>query len=466
MHRYKVYSFFLLGLGVSACTVGPDYQAPVLYSDSVIKQELRLKKRHQLPKNWYALFGDEQLNRLIELGLQNSTDVEISFARLQQARASLKISQAAFLPQINARGGYNYEKNSKNIGAAINSHYYTAGFDASWELDLWGKGRRQDEAAFAEVLAGEYSLANIKTVVTAELASNYINLKLAVEKLRIARQNVALQKDIFATVQAKYKNGLTDEIAYNQAEYLLNTTTAQIPALQNEIEQYKNALSVLAGVLPSQLPLDVEKRSPIFMNNYKYDVAALYNLPAYVIRSRPDVAAAEQNLVAQNALIGAAVADLYPDVSVSGLWGYAAGGGGSLFNSKSQGYNYAPLMTLPLLDWNRLQNQIKKQEYVKDEALAQYKKTVLTALSELKNAMESVQTELKSNQAQTKALRNIGKAAQATADRYRNGLIEFSAFLTVEQDRLQAQGNCLDSQARIFQNLVSYYKAGGGGYLR
>ncbi len=461
----KTNSAVLMTVVIAACTVGADYKHPDLYNDNKIRQELALRQGRQPEKDWYALFGDKQLNRLIEIGLQNSTDIEIAAARLKQARASLKISQAAFLPQISGSGGYNYQKNSRNIGPAADSRYYSAGFDASWELDLWGKGRRQKEAAFAEVAAGEYTLNNVKTVVAAELAANYINLKLASEKLRIAKQNLALQKDIQATVKSKYQSGLTDDISYNQAEYLVDYTEAQIPALQSEIEQYKNALAVVAGVLPSQLPLDDSKRSEIFISNYQFNPKSLYSLPADVIRNRPDIAAAEQNLVAQNALVGAAVADLYPNVSVSALWGYAASGGNSLFNSKSQGYSYKPSAVLPILDWNRLQNQVEKQKQVKAEALAQYKKTVLSAVGELKNAMTAVQNELKSYQAQNSALSKMQKVVNATAERYRSGLIDFSEFLTMEQNLLQAQTQNLNSRAQVFQNLVAYYKASGGGYL-
>ena len=455
----------LLSFTAAACTVGEDFSRPALYNDSVIKQELALKNGTQPSKSWYALFGDEKLNILIEQGLKNSTDIEQAIAILRQARAELKISQAGFLPQINARGGYNYQKNSKNIGPTADTHYYNAGFDASWELDIWGKGRRQDEAAAAMLKAEEYSLNQVKNVVAAEIASDYVNLKLAVEKLRIAKQNLALQRDIFGVVKSKYQSGLTDDIAYNQAEYLLNSTETQIPQLQSQVEQYKNALAVLSGVLPSQLPLDSEKRSPIFSNAYQYNIKAMYNLPASVIRQRPDVAAAEQNLAAQNALVGAAVADLYPNVSISALWGYAASSGNSLFNSKSQGYSYEPLLSLPLLDWNRLQNQLNKQKYQKQEAFAVYKKTVLTAVGELKNAMANVQNELKRNRLQNRALANMNKVVAASSEKYRSGLIEFSDFLTMEQNRLQAQNSSLESKAGIFQNLIAYYKASGGGYL-
>ena len=177
----------------------------------------------------------------------------------------------------------------------------------------------------------------------------------------------------------------------------------------------------MAGVLPSQLPLDDSKRSEVFISNYQFNTQSLYSLPADVIRNRPDVAAAE--------------------------------------------YSYKPSAVLPILDWNRLQNQVEKQKQVKAEALAQYKKTVLSAVAELKNAMTAVQNELKSYQAQNSALAKMQKVVNATAERYRSGLIDFSEFLTMEQNLLQAQTQNLNSRAQVFQNLVAYYKASGGGYL-
>lgn len=451
---------------LSACTVGPDYEQPQEYGDAEIKQELHLQKSYAVPVNWYEQLGDKHLNQLIEMGQRYNTDIDTAISRLKQARANLGITKVAFLPTVNARGGYSYQKNSKNIEYGFDTDYYTAGFDASWELDLWGKGRRQTEAAAANVKSSEYTLDNVRTAVAAEIASNYVNLMMNAEKLRIAQRNVVLQKDIYETVASKYKNGLADSIAYNQARYLLSSTEAQIPVLKSNIEMYYNAISVLVGVLPSLLPIDLETKSPLFARKYHHNAEMVYNLPADIIRRRPDVAAAEQELIAANAAIGEAVAGLYPDVSVTALWGYAAHGGHSLFNSKSESFSYEPLISLPLLDWNRLQNNVRLQKYIKEEAMANYKSTVLNAVAELKNAMIAYQNEIKSNRYQAQALNNMQDVVDSSAIRYRNGLLEFSELLTTEQNLLSAQSNYIESTGQIFQNLIAYYKATGGGYLR
>lgn len=448
-----------------SCTVGPDYRKPAVFSDSELKKELNLNKAYNVPVNWYAQLGDEQLNMLVETAVANSTDIAAAVSRLKQARYSLSVSRAGGLPLINARGGYNYEKNSKNIGYAQDTRYYTAGFDASWEIDLWGKNRRDTEAAEAQVLQAEYTLDNVRVSVAAETVSLYINLMMTMEKLCIAERNSRLQGDIFSMVSKKYRNGLADSMSYHQAEYLLENTRSAIPALKSEAESYKNALAVLSGVLPSALPVDIKKRSSLFSVTYIYDGKMVYNLPADVIRRRPDVAAAEQNLIAQNALIGKEVAELYPNVSLTALWGYAASGGNSLFNSRSQGYNYAPLVTFPLLDWNRLKNNVEIQKEKKTEALSEYRHAVLNAVAELKNAMEAYQNEIKSSSSHKQALYNMQKVAESAKNRYLNGLMEFSELLDTEQKLLAAQNDYLESRAGIFLKLAAFYKACGGGYL-
>lgn len=448
-----------------SCTAGPDYRKPEIFTDSELKEELNLNKAYDVPVNWYTQLGDEQLDMLVETAVANSTDIAAAVSRLKQARYLLAVSRVGGLPIINAHGGYKYEKNSRSIGYVQDTHYYTAGFDASWELDLWGKNRRDTEAAEAQLLQAEYTLDDVRVSVAAETVSLYINLMMTMEKLRIAEHNSKLQSDIFSTVSKKYRNGLADSMTYHQAEYLLENTRSAIPELKSEAESYRNALAVLSGILPSALPVNMKKCSPLFTGTYKYDGKMVYNLPADVIRRRPDVAAAEQNLVAQNALIGKAVAELYPDISLTALWGYAASGGNSLFNSRSQGYNYAPLVTFPLLDWNRLKNNIEIQKQKKNEALTEYRHAVLNAVAELKNAMEAYQNEIKSNYSHKRAFYNMQKVAEAAKKRYLNGLIEFSELLDTEQKLLAAQNEYLESRAGIFLNLAAYYKASGGGYL-
>ena len=441
-----------------SCNVGPDYVRPELYNEATIAQELHLKENRPLPQKWYCRLGDSQLTEFVEKGLQNNTDIQTAIARLHQARTTLRINAADYLPQIGAKGGYNYDKYSKNIGVAADSHYYSAGFDASWELDLWGKGRRQTEADEASVRAAEYTLQDVRNVVAAEIAADYVSLLQNKENLHFAERNARLQQDIFATVSAKYQSGLSDETSYREAQYLLENTRAQIPQYRAAIEQYKNALATVIGVLPAELNTENVSEKSLLQFSIKAD---LFDFPLYVVRLRPDVAAAEQKLAAQNALVGAAVAELYPDVSISGLWGYAAQGGSKLIRSDSQTYNYAPLLTLPLLDWNRLQNNVKLQEYMRQETLDNYKQAVLNAVAEIRNAQTAYETSKISARNKYAAWRNMQTAAELTQKKYESGLAEFADVMRTQQNLVTAQRDYVAAMAQNIQNLIAFYKAIG-----
>ena len=443
----------------AACTVGPDYKSSAVYSPQTVDAELNIKLAQSVPQNWYKKLNDERLEQLIAAGLRHNTDIKTAISRIEQARATLQIDKTAYLPQISGQGSYNYQKADNNVGTAATARYYKAGFDASWELDLWGKGRRQTEADEATLNAMQYNLENARLSVAAEIAFDYINLLQNVENLRFARHNQKLQQEIFASVYAKYKNGLSDEMAYEQSAFLLENTKAQISAYQTQIENYKNALAVLIGMLPSKIDIDENLSSPLFAANSADYRQQILHLPANVVRLRPDVAAAEENLIAQNALVGKAVAELYPDVSISGLWGFAAQKTDNLFNSGNKQYSYEPLVTLPLLDWNRLQNNVRLQKYIRDEALLNYKQTVLNALSEIKNTSYAYLETLESNKHKLRALHNMQKTVRLAQDKYNNGLIEFSDVLSAQQNLISAQENYVAGRADEWQNLIAYYKA-------
>lgn len=449
------------GLAVCvSCSVGEDYEKPQFYTDATVAQNLNITVQKPLPQKWYNDFADSQLTALIEQGLQNNINIKTAVARIKQARAQLQMTKVAALPQINAQGGYNYDKQSKNIGLAADSHYYTAGFDASWEIDLWGKNRRQTEANRANLKVLKYTLKNIRLSVAAEIAANYVNLLESTENLRLAEKNARLQKEILSTVNAKYDSGLTDETAYSEAKYLLENTRAQIPIYRAEIESYQNALATIIGVLTSELNIKTNTAHRL-SNAPRGKAEDLNELPVAVIRMRPDVAAAEQNLIAQNALVGAAVAELYPNIGLSGLWGYAAQGGSKLIRSSSQTYNYAPLVTLPLLDWNRLQNNVRLQKYIKEEAFENYKQAVIAAVAEVRNAQIAYRESVKSAQNQYRALQNMRTAVNLTQKKYENGLIEFSDVVTAQQNLIAAEQAYTAIRAQINQKKIAFYKAIG-----
>ncbi|MGN0914121.1 MAG: TolC family protein, partial [Alphaproteobacteria bacterium] len=230
MNKYLAFFSFAL---LASCSVGPDYRQPQFFGNDEIAKSLGLNGQNsrQITKDWYRRFNDEALNVLIDNALENSPDVQIAVQKLRQARANLKINAVSYLPSLNADGGYHYSKSSKNIGAAINTDYYQAGLDASWEIDIWGAGRRQTEEYQALYRAAGANLDNVRISLAAETANNYINLRMAQEQLEIANKNLRLQQDIFETVKEKHAAGLADDIALNQSQYAVENTKTIIPAL-------------------------------------------------------------------------------------------------------------------------------------------------------------------------------------------------------------------------------------------
>ncbi len=463
MHKILLLSVSFL---VISCTVGPDYTEPEIYEDKQISEALKLNNTDlKISNKWYEQFGDEKLNTLINYALLNGPDIISSISKLRQARTLVLINKTEFLPMLNLNSQYNYEKPSKNIGLVADTNYFQIGFDASWELDIWGKGRRLNEQTIAEFEEALYSLQNIKSLITAEVATTFFNLKTVHENLNIAYENIKLQQDIFKTVSEKYRAGLTDSATYHQAKYILDTTKALIPTLESNEVNLKNALAVLCGTLPDRLPVTLSRTDANPLTRaYKYDLKVLYNLPASIIRTRPDVKVAERTMAAQNAKIGQAIAEMYPNVSISALLGMQSKNVSDLFNSDSKAYSYTPNLSLPLVNWNKLSNNVTLQKQIKHETYQNYRKTLLQAVEELNNATVSIEKELKRNAAERNAVYSMQKVLKSMKEKYENGLIEFSDLLQTQQNLLKSQTDLANSSGNIFKNIVAYYKATGGGY--
>ena len=459
----KISILFLLLL--SACTVGPDYQRTDVFEDKQIAQSLELKGNGlKISPKWYEDFNDETLNSLIDEALSSNTDVMIAIEKLRQARTNAKIAKVQYLPMLDIKGGYDYLKASKNIGLTADTDYFSFGFDANWELDIWGKGRRLNEQKTAEFEAIRYSLQNIKNVITAEVASTYFELKTLEEQLRIARENLKLQQDIFKTIDEKYQAGIADESTYRQSAYLVEKTKSMIPSLEEQIKTSQNALYILSGNLPNEAGNRFKSKKNQIKAAYQYNLKNLFELPSDIIRTRPDVKAAEKELQAQNAAIGQAVASLYPNISISALFGFQADNASDLFKSSSKTYGYDPSLIAPIFHWGQLQNAVNLEREKMSEVYQNYRKTLLESVQELSNAITALQKEYQANRAHQNAAYNMQKAFGAMKEKYDSGIIEYSVLLEAEQDLLDSQTALAQSNGAIYQKIIAFYKATGGGY--
>jgi len=290
-------------------------------------------------------------------------------------------------------------------------------------------------------------------------------LRTTQEQIRIAKQNLKLQEDIFKIIAAKREYGLADEVSYKQSEYTVENTRSKIPALQKQAEVYQNSLAILVGKLPHKLDnLLSPKKHNIIRNRFNYNLQNLYNFPIDSIRNRPDVRIIERQLQAENALVGAAIAALYPSVSLSGFIGWQAPEISGLVDRDNYGYSYQPAIKLPVFHWGQLQNQVEQQKATTLAAFFNYQKAVLNAVAEVKNSMTGLQEEYNKNVSSYKAAQAQKIASELMSEKYKNGLVEFSDVMISQQQRLAAQEQLINSNGQIYLDIIAFYKSVGGGY--
>jgi len=464
MHNYCI---FFLVLFLTSCHVGEEYSFTPLYSDKDLQDSLNIKSTDvdSIPKNWYKIFNDDDLNTLLTHVSDGNFSIQQGIARLRQSRLQLAIQSKQMYPILSFAGDYDYTKTNTHRNAFQEANFFKTGFDVSWEIDIWGRGKYITDYYYGLMKNAEYSLLNIKTSITAELIANYINLRKEQEKLRITEKNLILQTDILQTIKDKYSAGIVDNLTLNQAEYVVENTKSQIPLLLSQIEIYKNSIATLLGVLPNNLPINLDKfKNNIIAKPFKYSVKELYNLPLGVLRSRPDIMAAETQVYAQNSAINQAITDLYPSLNLSASFSYLSFSGKRLFNNDNQIYSYMPSVSLPIWQWNQLTNNIELQKAIKEEYILAYNEALLTALSELKNALVSTENANKTTSHKKKSFLKMQNILSLTQKKYKNGLTDFTDVATAEQNLLQAQQDFIESNAQILLYLTAFYKATGGGY--
>ena len=452
---------------LAACTVGPDYRRPEFFADGALQRVLITNPNatESVSRRWYEIFDDPNLNCLIEQALAQNTDVKVALQRLREARFMLFSNEAQFLPNLDAAGGYTYSylSNGKNR-PRLTEDYYKAGLDASWEIDIWGGGRRLNESSRALLQASADNLAAVRLSLTAEVAGDYMQLRNLQYQWQIADENLQLQQEIFATVRQKYEAGLADETALNQAQYAVEGTKALLPQLEQQMEVYHNALALLLGVLPDEIAGTEAPEDNPMARRFYFDFNHLYDFPLSVVRNRPDVRAAESNLVAKNAAIGQAVAAMFPSVSLGATLGWQTDNFSQLGSSGHAAYGYAPNANLPLFNFGRLYHQVQAAEAVKEQYLYMYKNALLTAVQDIKNSVTAVKKEYQRNLSLQKSAENMQQVVELMSEQYRQGLIEFSDLLASEQNLLAAENKLAVSNGAIYQNIIAFYKSIGGGY--
>lgn len=463
MRRYVL---ILIVLITASCHVGEEYQADSFITDNDVQKNLNIQpSKSPIDVHWYKSFKDTDLNTLLTHALNHNLSIQQAIERLQQSRYNLKIQSKNNYPMVDVSGNYDFNKASNNQDFAYDVNDFKIGADVSWELDIWGKGAYVTEQYYEFMKNYQFSLSDIKVSVVAEVINNYISLRETQEMLRITLNNLKLQKEIYNIVKQKHSVGLADDLALSQAEYVVETTTSGIPLLKQDIELYKNALAALLGVLPENLPVNLDTyKKNIISNHVPVKTKQLYTLPLSVVRNRPDIRAAEAQIKAQNAAVNEAITNLYPTLNLSATFGFISSSGHSLFNRDSQIYGYTPGLSLPVWHWGQLVNNVELQKHIKEEYILNYNDAMLTALTEIRNAITAVEQSQKNSIHKQNAYNKMRNIMMLTQTKYENGLVDFTDVATAEQNLLAAQKDMISSHADVLQNLTAFYKAVGGEY--
>ncbi len=451
---------------LAGCAVGPNYRPPALSAPPAFAHGAQAHLTStETAIAWWRGFGDPKLNELVDRALTNNHDLRIATANVREARALRRLNQFDFLPVINANAGW--QKSRASAAAmpflpanALETELFDAGFDASWELDLFGRVRRSFEASTAELQAAEEIRRDVQVSLISEVARNYFELRGAQNELAVAQRNVTNQEQTVVITQARLEGGRGTELDVARARAQWNATRAVVPPLQTAIAQAIHRLGVLTGRPPADLLQELESPAPL---PPLPPLVAIGN-PEALLRRRPDVRAAERRLAAATARIGVATADLFPRVVFNGSLGVQAPSFSELGQSGTETWGFGPRLTWAALDLGHVRARIHAAGARAEAALAAYERTVLTTLEEAENALVDFGRE----EARQNFLRESVEASETAAalarQRFDAGATDFLTVLDAERVLLEAADQLARSQTRTATALVAVYKALGGGW--
>jgi multidrug efflux system outer membrane protein len=460
----KKVSVLAVSAVLSACAVGPDYKQPEMTTpDQFVTPDPQFSNAAVESDFWKA-FGDEQLNDLIEQALKANHDIRIAMASLREARAIRGEARLDFGPTVTASAGRTETRVSERQApvAAIprDQDYYDGGFDAFWELDFFGRTRRNVEANSALVQAAEAGVYNTQVTITAEVARNYFELRGSQQRLAVAQRNAENQRETLRITTARLDAGRGTQLDTSRAQAQLSNTLSTIPDLEAAVTRSILRLGVLTGHSPEALipQLSVVKALPT--------LPTVQNIgtPELLLRRRPDIRVAERQLASATAQIGVAVGDLFPRISFVGHWGFDAVDSGDLGNSSSETYAFGPSIQWAAFDLGRVRQHIKQREAATDRALAQYQQTVLQALEETDASMTAyAKAKVKQAHLQDSTTASLEAVTLARA-RYESGVADFLTVLDAERTALTAEDQLAVSETQTATALLATYKALGGGF--
>lgn len=461
-------AWFLALAGLTSClSVGPDYRPPELEvpaswnrcDPSSAEEEVCVSAQSDFGQ-WWRELNDPLLVELISGALQSNLDLRVARSRLVEARARRQVAVSALFPDAESSASVQRNWNREDSGDWSSSDRFSAGFDAGWELDLFGGRRRTVEAADAALASTEAGVHQVQVSLVAEVALNYVEMRLLQQRLAIARDNLASQTETLQLTGWRSRAGLVSEQDVEQARSHQAQTRAQLPRLETSLAETEHRLDLLLGKAPGTLRPRFEPTGVLPTVPRRIAVG----IPAEVLRQRPDLRAAERTLAAETARVGAAEAARYPTLRLSGSIGLDALTLGGLNSSQALSSSLLGGLSAPIFNAGRLKAQVAEQEAAREQALAAYEQTLLGVLEEVENALVAFARSQERSEALDDAAGATRRAAGLARQRYSAGLIDFQSVLDTERGLLSVEDSLASSRAETVQALIRLYKALGGGW--
>lgn len=471
---------FLLTTILAGCNVGPNYKRPVVATPAsfrgALAPEIAATPASATPtqptaaslgdEKWDAVFQDPVLHRLIAEALQNNLDLRIAAQRVLEAQAQAGITRSQQLPSLNAGGSYSAlqipsglaGKNSD--GTPANSFINGGGFSASaaWNLDFWGLYRRQTEAARAELLATEWAQRETRVTLVQDVAATYFQLRSLDAQLEITNNTIKARSDSLDLTRKLEKYGAGSLAETRQAEELLHTAEANLPALRQQISAQENILSILLGHNPG----DIERGLAVADQPHPEEVPT--GLPSGLLERRPDIQQAEAKLIAANARVGVAKAQFFPQIALTSSGGSSSNQLQSIFSGANAYWYAAGSLSQPIFDGGRIRSNYHLSEAQKQEMVLEYQKTILNALKDVSNSLVAYRETRDRREKQTALVTSAADAVRLARLRYSGGNTSYLEVLTTDTDLYDAQLQLAQTQQQEAASLVQLYGALGGGW--
>jgi multidrug efflux system outer membrane protein len=451
---------------LASCTLGRDYSRPAIETPATYRSAAPQTSAASLADvQWFDLFRDDTLTQLVKGALQENFEVRIAAQRVLQARAAYGITRGSQFPSVDVSAGVTAARSSqvganRGIPADVNTDvsYTQAGFSLGWELDVWGRLRRLSEAARAQYLATEEARRGVITTLVADVSENYLALRGLDLELEIARRTREVANDNLRLTEARRTSGVASALDVRQAEQLLFTATGQIASIEREIALSENALSLLLGHAPGDIP----RGRPLEALQAPPAVPA--GLPSALLERRPDIRRAEQELIAANAQIGAAKAEYFPRISLTGFLGGQSRALTDLLSGPARLATAGVSAAAPVFNAGRTRNNVKLAEAIHGEAIVNYQRVIYTAFRDVSDGLAAYTKTTEQRTQQEQLVQALSESARLATQRYQGGLDSYLPVLDAQRNLFGGELELARLRQQELSSLVQLYRALGGGW--